>query len=172
MACQQRGNAVQPCLVSDGSSRVLEQQHELKVPGWQWRPCRMRRACHAHLGSRLHPLSTHAIVCQLRVVHRANEVAAERLAALTSERDDLLGLLSSTLERLEGVEGVVAAAGATSAVMEGRVSGVHCIALHGGVHGGGLLLRLCAWTGCWPCRGLATGGPNGLASMHWGRRAH
>jgi hypothetical protein len=43
------------------------------------------------------------------------------MCALAAERDDLQGLLLATLERLEGVETVVAAADAASADMEDRL---------------------------------------------------
>lgn len=52
---------------------------------------------------------------------RCQEVAAERLVSVSRERDDLQALLLATLERLEGVEAVVAAADATSAAMEDKV---------------------------------------------------
>lgn len=52
---------------------------------------------------------------------RSSEVAAEKLCAIAAERDDLQALLLATLERLEGVETVVAAADATSAAMEEKV---------------------------------------------------
>jgi hypothetical protein len=55
-------------------------------------------------------------------VHRSSqEVAAEKLCGLAAERDDLQALLLATLQRLEGVEAVVAAADATSAAMEDKV---------------------------------------------------
>lgn len=49
-------------------------------------------------------------------------MAAEKLCGISAERDDLQALLLATLERLEGVETVVAAADATSAAMEEKVS--------------------------------------------------
>lgn len=52
---------------------------------------------------------------------RAHEVAAEKLCSLAAERDDLQGLLLATLQRLEAVEGAVAAADASSAAMEDKV---------------------------------------------------
>jgi hypothetical protein len=55
------------------------------------------------------------------VHRRSQEVAAEKLCGLAAERDDLQALLLATLQRLEGVEAVVAAADATSAAMEDKV---------------------------------------------------
>jgi hypothetical protein len=52
---------------------------------------------------------------------RSQEVAAEKLCSLAAERDDLQALLLATLQRLEGVEAVVAAADETSAAMEEKV---------------------------------------------------
>jgi hypothetical protein len=52
---------------------------------------------------------------------RSQEVAAGNLCSLAAERDDLQALLLATLQRLEGVEAVVAAADATSAAMEEKV---------------------------------------------------
>lgn len=54
-------------------------------------------------------------------LRRSQEVAAEKLCSLAAERDDLQALLLATLQRLEGVEAVVAAADATSAAMEDKV---------------------------------------------------
>ncbi|KAF8071001.1 sugar phosphate/phosphate translocator [Scenedesmus sp. PABB004] len=52
---------------------------------------------------------------------KSQDIAAEKLCGLARERDDLQGLLLATLDRLEGVEGVVAAADASSAAMEDKV---------------------------------------------------
>lgn len=52
---------------------------------------------------------------------KSQEVAAEKLCSLAAERDDLQALLLATLQRLEGVEAVVAAADATSAALEEKV---------------------------------------------------
>eukprot|EP00878_Enallax_costatus_P010498 GHUV01010961.1.p1 GENE.GHUV01010961.1~~GHUV01010961.1.p1 ORF type:complete len:461 (+),score=214.24 GHUV01010961.1:460-1842(+) len=64
----------------------------------------------------------HAKIRQLEeALAKSNEVAAEKLCSMAAERDDLQALLLATLERLEGVEAVVAAADATSAAMEDKV---------------------------------------------------
>lgn len=68
--------------------------------------------------------------CDVLFPRRSQEVAAEKLCSLAAERDDLQALLLATLQRLEGVEAVVAAADATSAAMEEKV---------------GLLGRSCTW---------------------------
>lgn len=57
----------------------------------------------------------------LSACRRSAEVAAEKLCCIAAERADLQALLLATLERLEGVEAVVAAADATSAAMEDKV---------------------------------------------------
>lgn len=54
-------------------------------------------------------------------IFRSNEVAADKLASLTVERDDLKVLLSATLARLESVDGLVHRADISTSLMEEKV---------------------------------------------------